>query len=207
MTSSVIQQQPRRPQLSDSIHHLDEMIDDLATAIPGAVAESVCEVLSSGFGDAIREVVREAVKECVSAAVLEALAATAAGTLPTTPIPPSQSPPSSGTLRKAWMSVRGLLGRLRSWCARRAAPVLTRLAISWLIVKLVGGATSRSPRTMLTTSLTGAAAGMTAYAVGPLGAAIMLGVAVSGFAAAVSWVAPLVSTTLPIRNEGPARAL
>jgi hypothetical protein len=71
-------QRPRRPQLSETINRLDEMIDTLSTAIPGAVADSVREVLGTGLAVAIRDAVREAVRdgarEAVQAAVGEAIA-------------------------------------------------------------------------------------------------------------------------------------
>ena len=39
----------KRPQLTDSITRMDEMVDGLATAIPGAVADSIREVLGPAW--------------------------------------------------------------------------------------------------------------------------------------------------------------
>jgi hypothetical protein len=44
----------RRPQLADSIQRLDELLDGLATAIPGAVADSVREVLAALLPEVVR---------------------------------------------------------------------------------------------------------------------------------------------------------
>ena len=61
--------QPKRPQLSDAIDKLDQMVDGLATAIPGAVAESVREVLGTALVAAIKDAVQEAVRIAVGEAV------------------------------------------------------------------------------------------------------------------------------------------
>ncbi len=54
---------PRRPQLADSIERLDAMIEDLSSAIPGAVGESVREVLGAAIKDAVKAAVAEALAE------------------------------------------------------------------------------------------------------------------------------------------------
>ena len=55
---------PKRPQLSDAIDKLDQMVDGLATAIPGAVAESVRgprDSIGGGSQEAVQEAIRTAV--------------------------------------------------------------------------------------------------------------------------------------------------
>ena len=53
----------RRPQLHESIERLDEMIDGLAVAIPGAVADALRAALGPAFAAAIKDAVTAAVKK------------------------------------------------------------------------------------------------------------------------------------------------
>ena len=55
----------RKPQLADSIEKLDQMVDDLSLAIPGAVADSLREALGAGFAAAIKDAVKAAVAEAL----------------------------------------------------------------------------------------------------------------------------------------------
>ena len=138
-----VSQRPKRPQLSDTINRLDEMIETLSTAIPGAVSESVREVLGASLvaaiGDAVREAVKVGVREGVQAAMGEAVASAAAPAAPVSD-PNAGAPPGPGTAHKGpgvWARIRALAGGLRRWVTRRVAPVVARLTIGWAIVKLV----------------------------------------------------------------------
>lgn len=131
---------PKRPQLNDSIEKLDEMIDGLAVAIPGAVADSLREALGAGFAAAI--------KDAVTAAVAEALKgfAPAVATQPVpAPVPPVPPAPPVKPAVSAWTKVKAALGRLRRWSVRVAAPVLTPVfahaVLAWAVAKVIGAAT------------------------------------------------------------------
>jgi hypothetical protein len=202
-----VSQRPKRPQLSDTINRLDEMIETLSTAIPGAVSESIREVLGASLvaaiGDAVREAVKVGVREGVQAAVGEAVAAAAARTVPVND-PNAGAPPGPGTTHKGpgvWARIRALAGGLRRWIARRVAPVVARLAIGWAIVKLVGGSTMRSRSAALSTALVGAGTGYTGYVVGPVGSGILLGLAGGAITAIAAWAAPTVFLLMALRDE------
>src|SRR5438045_1238824 len=125
----------RKPQLADSIEKLDQMVDDLSVAIPGAVAESVREALGPAFAAAIRDAVKAAVAEA-----LREVGPTAVAPTTTPPVaPPSPRQPKAG----AWAKAKSMLGRLRRWAARAAAPVLAHVAVGWAVAKCVGASTIR----------------------------------------------------------------
>ena len=116
-----VSQRPKRPQLSDTINRLDEMIETLSTAIPGAVSESVREVLGASLvaaiGDAVREAVKVGVREGVQAAVGEAVALATARSVS------GQRPDRGGTSR-TWHYSHGA-GRLGPYpCSDRRTPAL-----------------------------------------------------------------------------------
>ena len=91
---------PRRPQLHESIERLDEMIDGLAVAIPGAVADALRAALGPAFAAAI--------KDAVTAAVAEALK----GIAPTLAAQTVSAPANvAGNLRAGLART----GRFRSW--------------------------------------------------------------------------------------------
>ena len=184
------------------------MIETLSTAIPGAVSESVREVLGASLvaaiGDAVREAVKVGVREGVQAAVGEAVAsATAARAAPVSD-PIAGAPPGLGTTPTGlgvWTRIRALTGGLRRWVTRRVAPVVARLTIGWVIVKLVCSSTIRSRSAALSTALVGAGAGFTGYVVGPIGSGILLGLAGGAITAIAAWAAPTVFLLMALRDE------
>ncbi|VTU01476.1 unnamed protein product [Gemmataceae bacterium] len=189
----------KRPQLTDAISKLDDMVDGLATAIPGAVADSVREVLGPALAAALTDAIRGAVKEAVTEALAEIRAVA-----PVTPLPPVASPPAAPAPRPRpdrWAAVRALAAEAKAWAVRHAAPVVARAALGWAAVRLVGGATVRSRASLAATVLTAAGAALIGYAAGPFGAAALLGLG-SGAAAAVAvWAAPLVGLCVALRGE------
>ena len=90
---------------------------------------------------------------------------------------------------------------LRRWCGRRAAPVVVRVALGWAVVKVVGGATIRSKWAALATALSGAVAGLAGYFAGPVGAAIVLGLAGGAITATATWAAPAVRLLIAFRDD------
>jgi hypothetical protein len=188
---------PRRPQLNDSIEKLDEMIDGLAVAIPGAVADSLREVLGAGFAAAL--------KDAVTAAVAEALKgfAPVVATQPV-PAPAPPAPPLKPTV-SAWTKVKAALGRLRRWAARVAAPVLAPVfahaMLAWTVAKVIGAATIRSRVAALLTALGGTAAGLIGFVAGPLGASILLGLAAGSITAIGLWATPIARLLAALQNE------
>ena len=190
----------RRPQLADSIQKLDEMVDGLATAIPGAVAESVREVLGPALAAAITDAVRDAVKEAVAEAVKQAVAELAAKMpsvpAPPTPPPPPPAPPKPGV----WEKVTAALARWKKGAGRKVAPAVARLALGWGVMRLIGGSTVRSRTATAVTALTGTLAGLVGVAAGPVGSAVLLGLATGVIAATAVWAAPAAQLLVAVRE-------
>lgn len=190
---------PKRPQLNDSIEKLDEMIDGLAVAIPGAVADSLREALGAGFAAAIKDAVTAAVAEALKG-FAPAVAQPAPAPVP--PVPPT--PPVKPTV-SAWTKVKALLGRLRRWAVRVAAPVITPVfahaVLAWAVAKVIGAATVRSRVAALVTALGGTAAGVLGFALGPVGAAVLLGLLSGSVTATALWAAPTLRLFVALRDD------
>src|SRR6266545_4105760 len=184
----------RKPQLSDSIERLDEMIDGLAVAIPGAVAESLREVLGAGFAAAIKDAVTAAVAEAFKN-FSSALVTQSTVTPPAPPAPPAR--PAS----RVWTKVKAALGRLRRWAAKTAAPVAAHVLLGWAVAKVIGAATVRSRVAALLTALGGAAAGLLGFALGPVGAAVVLGLLSGTVTATAVWAAPTIRLFVALRDD------
>lgn len=183
----------RRPQLNDSITKLDEMVDGLATAIPGAVADSIREALGPVFATAVKQTVKEAVAEAMkeqNRAVVQSA-----------PVPPPVVPPTPRPRPDRWAKVKQALADLKVWAGQRVAPVAARAALGWAIVRLIGVSAFHSRTAILTSTLTGAAAGLVGFVLGPVGTAILLGLAVSTMAATAVWAAPAISLLVAIRDD------
>jgi hypothetical protein len=187
----------RKPQLADSIEKMDEMIDGLAEAIPGAVADSVREALGPAFAAAVKDAVKAAVAE----ALAEAQAARDAKSTPA-PTPPSPAPPAPTVPKPGrWARVKAALGRVRRRLARKAAPALARLALGWAVARLIAGATARSRPAALWTAATGTTAGVGGYLIGPVGAAVLLGLVAAALAASAAFAAPVVGLVTALRDD------
>ncbi len=189
----------RKPQLADSIEKLDEMVDGLAVAIPGAVADSVREALGPAFAAAIKDAVKAAVAE----ALAEAQVARDAKPAPI-PVPPSPPPTSSAPAVEKpsqWARVKAALGRVRRWLAKKAAPVVARLALGWAVTRMIAGATARSRPAAVMTAVTGTTAGVGGYLLGPVGAAGLLGLAAAALAASAAFAAPAVRLLAAFRDD------
>ena len=186
----------RKPQLSDSIERLDGLIEELGVALPGAVADCLREALGPAFAAAIRD--------AVSAAVVEALkgAAPVAASQPVQ-IPPPPAPPARPVrvTTGAWTKAKAVLGRLRRWATRTAAPVLAHTALGWAVAKMIGSATVRSRVSVLVTALTGTAAGLLGFVLGPVGASVLLGLTASSVTAITVWAAPTIRLFAALRDD------
>jgi len=142
----------KRPQLTDSITKLDEVIDGLATAIPSAVADSIGEVLGPAFTVAIKDAMKQAVAEVLKERNNEEKPTPVPPpTVPLTPAPPKPSP---------WMKVKAALTQLKTWALKKAAPVVARAALGWAVVRVIGVSTIHSRTAILTTTLTGTLTGL-----------------------------------------------
>ena len=186
----------RKPQLADSIGRLDEMVDGLATAIPGAVADAVREALGTAFA--------AAVKDAVKAAVAEALAEAGVGReAKPTPVPMSAetpaTPPAPPAVPGRWARVKSALGRLRRWASGKAAPAVARVTLGWAAARLVAGETARSRPATLATLATGSAAALGGYALGPVGSAVLLGLSAGALTATAVLAAPVVRLAAGLR--------
>ncbi len=178
---------PKRPQLNDAIDRLDQMVEGLEKTIPAAVAGAVKDALGPAFAAAVKGAVTAAVAEAVKEAVRElAAVATPPATSPTVAPPAPPGTPKPGP----WARVKGTLGHLRRWAGGKAAPVVTRLAIGWAVMRAIGTSTVHSRAAVLTTAATGAAAGLLGFAAGPVASAVLLGLTAGAVAAAATWAAP-----------------
>jgi hypothetical protein len=187
----------RKPQLADSIERLNEMVDGLAVAIPGAVADAVGQALGPAF--------TRAVTDAVTAAVAEALAGVPVGPdakpVPGAVTPPAEPPTPATQKPSRWAGVKAVLGRLRRWLAKQAAPVVTRLALGWAVTRTIAGATARSRPAAIVTAVTGTTAGVGGYLLGPLGAAVLLGLAAATLAASAAFAAPAVRLLTAFQDD------
>lgn len=186
----------RRPQLTDSISKLDEMVDGLATAIPGAVADSIREVLGPAFTAALKDAVKEAVAEALKERTSEAAQPM--------PVPPPVAPTPPATPRPRpdrWKKVKAALAELKTWVGQQLAPVVARAALGWAVVRLVGGATVNSRTASLLTALTAMVAGFTGFVVGPEASAVLLGLATGVITATAVWAAPAARLLVAFRDE------
>jgi hypothetical protein len=190
---------PKRPQLNDSIEKLDEMIDGLAVAIPGAVADSLREALGAGFSAAIKDAVTAAVAEA-----LKGFAPAVAQLVPASAPPAPPAPPVKQAV-PVWTKVKAALGRLRRWAVRVAAPVLTPVlahaVLAWSVAKVIGAATVRSRVAALVTALGGTAAGVLGFALGPVGAAVLFGLLSGAATATALWAAPTIQFFIALRDD------
>lgn len=188
----------RKPQLADSIEKMDEMIDGLAEAIPGAVADSVREALGPAFAAAIKDAVKAAVAE----ALAEVQTARDAKPAPA-PVPPAPPAPTAPAAEKPgrWARMKAALGRVRRWLASKAAPVVARLTLGWAVTRMIAGATARSRPAAVVTAVTGTTAGVGGYLLGPIGAAVLLGVAAAALAASAAFAAPAVRLLAAFRDD------
>jgi hypothetical protein len=173
----------KKPQLSESIERLDGMIDELAVAIPGAVAESVREALGPAFAAAVRDAVKAAVAEAMKEL------GPAAAPAPAQPTRPAAARKSAAG---AWANVKAVVRRLRRWAVRVVGPVIAHAALGWAAAKMVGSATLRSRAAALATALSCAAAGLVGWALGPVGASALLALLTGSVAATAAWAAPTI---------------
>jgi len=180
----------KRPQLNDSIHRLDSILDGLAEAIPATVADSIRE----GLAEAVRQAVMSALAEALTApGGLAALAATqplpqATPEVPTAPVRPEST--TTGPTRPSFL--RTGLDRLGAAWAAASATASTWLCVllAWCcgLLRLAGSAGSAlwAARVTAGTGLAaGASAGVLAYLAGPLAASFLLGLTVA--AGVVAW--------------------
>jgi hypothetical protein len=170
------------------------MIDELATAIPGAVAESVREVLATVLPQVVQAAVGKAAAELAGAVAVMIPAppgSPSAAPPPTEPTPPPSEP---GRMR-AW--ARGLRDRLR----RARAAVRSRVARTWssarTLATLLVGLVRSSPRTAAVSSLVGVLVGAGAYWLGPVAAAALAGLAVGLLTLLGMWLEPLAGMLAP----------
>jgi len=183
----------RRPQLNDSITKLDEMVDGLATAIPGAVADSIREALGPVFAAAVKSAVKEAVAEALKEQNSEAPKPV--------PVPPQAVPPTPRPRADRWAKVKLALAELKAWAGQRVAPVAARAALGWAVVRLIGVSAIHSRTAIITSTLTGAVAGTVGFVLGPVGAAVLLALSVGTIAVTAVWAAPAIRLLVAIRDD------
>ncbi len=189
----------RKPQLADSIEKLDTMVDELSVAIPGAVADSIREALGPAFAAAVKDAVKAAVAEALAEAAVARDAKPAP--VPAVPEVPAASPAPAAEKPGRWARVKAALGRLREWTARKAAPVVARLALGWAVARLIAGATAKSRAAAVVTTVTGTTAGVGGYLLGPVGTAVLLGLVAAAFAASAAFAAPAGRLLAALRDD------
>jgi hypothetical protein len=181
----------KKPQLSDSIQRLDEMVNQLSAAIPAAVGEAVREVMGGAVAAAIRDAVADGVRQALAGL----------------PAPAPQQTPAVQEPRSVrsgvWTRVKSILSNLKRWLGVPVTPVLARLAVGWAVMKLIGGATLRSRSAALATTAAGTTAGFVGLVAGPVVSAVLFGLAAAVITSAAMWAAPLGTLFVALRDEGP----
>lgn len=79
--------------------------------------------------------------------------------------------------------------------------MVARLALGWAVTRMIAGATARSRPAAVVTAATGTTAGLGGYFLGPVGAAVLLGLAAAAFAASAAFAAPAVRLLATFRDD------
>ena len=197
----------RRPQLTDTIAHLNDVIEGLSTAVPQVVADTLKEVLGADFAAAVGRavaaglgpVVRDAVRAEVAAARAE-LPQMPQGVTPN-PTPANVKPPvpSKPSLTAR---VRTAVRRAKAWAVRRLDALLSVAAVGWAMLRLVAAAVAHSPVAVASAVVTAVAVGVVAAVTDPAVGVALAGLAAGTLTAVGVAAAPLVRAALDLDPDG-----
>ena len=75
------------------------------------------------------------------------------------------------------------------------------MALGWAVTRVIAGATAKSRPAAIVTIVTGTTAGLGGYFLGPVGAAVLLGLAAAALAASAAFAAPAVRLLAAFRDD------
>ena len=186
----------RRPQLNDTITHLNDVIEGLSTAVPQVVADTLAGVLGADFAAAVGRAVAAGLAPVVRDAVRAELAAARAELTPPMPKAVEQKPvdakpplPPKPTLTAR---VRTAVRRVRAWVGRQRDAVLGAAAVGWALLGLLAAAVAHSPVAVAAAVVGGLTGGVVAAVTDPAAAVALTAVSVGTLTAAAVSAAPLV---------------
>ena len=188
----------RRPQLNETIAHLNDVIEGLSTAVPQVVADTLKEVLGADFAAAVGRavaaglgpVVRDAVRAEVAAARAELTPPMPKGVTPN-PTPADVKPPvpPKPTLKAR---VRTAVRRAKAWADRQLDALMSVAAVGWAMLRLVGVAVAHSPAAVIVAVVTAVMVGVVAAVTDPAVGVALAGAATGTLTAVGVAAAPLV---------------
>lgn len=197
----------RRPQLNDTITHLNDIIEGLSTAVPAVVADSLKLAFGADFAAAVGRAVADALAPTVRDLVRAEVAALRAErpTVPVQPMPtvadaPAPAarpapPPPRPTLKAR---VRTGLTRLKAWAGRQLDAATGVAVVGWAMLRLVAAAVVHSPAAVAAAVLSGLAFGVLAAVAEPAVAVALTAVSVGTLTASAVSAAPLVRAAVEL---------
>ena len=190
----------RRPQLNETITHLNDVIDGLSTAVPQVVADALKEVLGADFAAAVGRAVAAGLGTVVRDAVRAEVAAVRADLTPPMPKPvepkpvdvkPPVPPKPSLTTR-----VRTAVRQAKAWAVRQLDALLSVAAVGWAMLRLVAAAVAHSPAAVIVAVVTAVTVGVVAAVTDPAVGVALAGLAAGTLTAIGVAAAPLVRAAL-----------
>ena len=192
----------RRPQLNDTITHLNDIIEGLSTAVPAVVADSLRQALGADFAAAVGRAVADALAPTVRDLVRAEVAAVRAERTPAMPVAetPAPTPVSEPPSPKPTWKARVLAGwtRVRAWAGRQLDAVLGVAVVGWAMLRLVASSVARSPAAVATAVLSGLAFGVLAAVAEPAVAVALTALSVGTLTASAVSAAPLVRAAVEL---------
>jgi len=190
----------RRPQLNETIAHLNDVIEGLSTAVPQVVADALKAALGADFAAAVGRavaaglgsVVRDAVRAEVAAARVDLTPPTPKAVEPT-PVDMKPPLPPKPTLKAR---VRTAVRRAKAWAVRQLDALLSVAAVGWAMLRLVGAAVAHSPAAVASAVVTAVACGVVAAVTDPAVGVALAGLAAGTLTAVGVAAAPLVRAAL-----------
>lgn len=190
----------RRPQLTDTIAHLNDIIEGLSTAVPQVVAETLKEALGADFAAAVRRAVAASLGTVVRDAVRAEVAATRAELTPPMPTPVEPNPvkpplPSKPTLKdRVWTAA----GRAKAWAGRQLDALLGVAAVGWTLLRLLAAAVAHSPIAVVAAAVVAVLIGVVAAVTDPAVGVALAGAAAGTLTAIGVCSAPLVRAAVAV---------
>jgi len=192
----------RRPQLNETIAHLNDVIEGLSTAVPQVVADTLKDVLGADLVAAVGRAVAASLGTVVRDAVRAEVAAARADLTP--PMPKAVEPkpadvkppvPPKPTLKAR---VRTAVRRAKAWAVRRLDALLSVAAVGWAMLRLVGVAVAHSPVAVASAVVTAVTVGVVAAVTDPAVGVALAGVAAGTLTAVGVAAAPLVRAAVAV---------
>ena len=195
----------RRPQLNDTIAHLNDIIDGLSTAVPEVVADALKQALGADFAAAVGRAVADALAPTVRDLVRAEVAAARAEVPPAprplppeTPVPtpsPTNPKPARPTLAAR---IRAGLTRVKAWASRQLDAVMGVAVLAWAMLRLLALAVAHSPAAVASAVLSGLGFGVLAAVTEPAVAVALTALSVGTLTASAVSAAPLVRAAVEL---------